>query len=194
MKKQSVTRGRGLLEKFLAKERMKIANRFILPRFRKGKILDIGCGSIPLFLLNTKFGEKYGIDPHVKEIKNIKEMQVNNNLNLIRFDIEKESKLPFKENNFDVITMLAVFEHINPDKLIDVLKEVRKVLKLGGRFILTTPCTWTDKLLRFMVKLRLVSSEEMKDHKGAYNHKMIKSYLVKAGFKENKIKSFSFAH
>ena len=61
----NVTRGSGYLEKFLAKKRLQMANKLIPTSFRQGKILDIGCGSYPYFLLNTPFRKKYGIDPHV---------------------------------------------------------------------------------------------------------------------------------
>ncbi len=182
MTNTNVTRGYGILEKFLAKKRAKIANKFIPLSLRNGKILDVGCGTIPFFLIHTKFAHKFGLDPFV-----------NNNLitkkiKLKKFDIEKNIKLPFHDNYFDVITMLAVFEHIDPNKLIDVLKEIRRVLKNGGRFILTTPCPWTDKILRIMAKLRLVSRKEIEEHKGAYSHSSLISYFVNAGFDKSKVK------
>ena len=83
--------------------------------------------------------------------------------------------------------MLAVFEHIDQNKLVPILKEVNKVLKPGGRFILTTPCTWSHKLLGVMAKLRLVSPEEFEEHKCGYNFTTITSYLKKAGFDVKKI-------
>ncbi|MDP2947815.1 MAG: hypothetical protein Q8N88_06895, partial [Nanoarchaeota archaeon] len=57
------TRGTGLLEKYLAKKRAHMANKLIPESLRRGRILDVGCGETPFFLLNTKFNEKYGIDP-----------------------------------------------------------------------------------------------------------------------------------
>ena len=182
MTNTNVTRGYGLLEKFLAKKRARIANKFIPSSLRKGKILDIGCGTIPFFLIHTKFAHKFGIDPFVNNDI------ITKKINLKRFDIEKNIKLPFNDNYFDVITMLAVFEHIEPDKLTDILKEIRRVLKIGGRFILTTPCPWTDKILRIMTKLRLVSKKEIEEHKGAYPHSSLISYFVNAGFDKSKIK------
>lgn len=52
---RNVTRGYGLLEYFLAIQRTKIANKFIDGAHRNGRILDIGCGSYPIFLLTSKF-------------------------------------------------------------------------------------------------------------------------------------------
>ncbi len=53
MTKDNVTRGYGLLERFLAKKRAKMANEIIPLALRTGRILDIGCGPFPYFLLNT---------------------------------------------------------------------------------------------------------------------------------------------
>ena len=83
--------------------------------------------------------------------------------------------------------MLAVFEHIEPSKLTDVLKEAKRTLKPGGKFILTTPAPWGDKLLRIMAKLQLVSSDEIDDHKCVYNHALIADCLYDSGFNRNKM-------
>ncbi|HBE45379.1 MAG TPA: hypothetical protein DDW17_08060 [Deltaproteobacteria bacterium] len=45
-----------------------MANSFISPYLRQGRILDIGCGSFPYFLKNTEFAEKYGIDKTVSDM------------------------------------------------------------------------------------------------------------------------------
>jgi hypothetical protein len=50
---QHFTRGRGLLEPWLAKMRAQRANRLIPAELRAGRILDIGCGSFPYFLSHT---------------------------------------------------------------------------------------------------------------------------------------------
>lgn len=181
MVKTSVTRGYGLFENFLAKERAKIANRLIPPNLRASRILDIGCGVVPFFLINTKFKEKYGIDSLVK-ILDLKE-----NIILKKLNIGENPNLPFKDNFFDVITMLGVLCQIEPSKLLDVLNEIRRLLKPNGRFILTTPYPGAYKLLRFMAKLRLVSPEEIEEGKGVYNQVLIAHYLEKAGFKRKKM-------
>lgn len=181
MAEKSVTRGYGLLEKQLAKQRAKVANRLIPTRLRAGRLLDVGCGAHPFFLLHTVFQTKFGLDHAVKPVED------NESINLLPFDLHKETVLPFDDDYFDVVTMLAVFEHIEPERLAGVLNEIRRVLKPGGLYILTTPAGWTDKLLRMFAKLRLVSSVEIDDHKDAYNHAKIVSLLLNAKFKEANI-------
>ena len=80
---ENVTRGYGLLEGFLAKQRVKIANDLIPIDYRKGTVLDIGCGSYPLFLTLTEFRDKYVLDKMVQtdQIERFKEK----NINLINF-------------------------------------------------------------------------------------------------------------
>ncbi|NQV00187.1 MAG: hypothetical protein HQ538_05595, partial [Parcubacteria group bacterium] len=60
--KNNVTRSAGLLEHFLAMQRAKLANRFINNNHRRGKLLDVGCSSYPIFLLTSKFVKKIGMD------------------------------------------------------------------------------------------------------------------------------------
>lgn len=181
MDDNSVTRGFGLLERFLAGKRAEMANKLIPEDSKKQRILDIGCGTIPFFLINSEFDEKYGIDPAIKISTS------DDNMFLENFDIEKSDTLPFDDDFFDVVTMLAVFEHVEPCRLVTVLQEIKRVLKNQGRFILTTPAKWTDRLLRVMAKFKLVSAVEINEHKGTYGHSSIADYLSKAGFSKEKM-------
>jgi SAM-dependent methyltransferase len=181
MTENNVTRGYGFLEKWLAVQRARVADQLIPPRFRSGRLLDIGCGAYPYFLTNTNFREKFGLEQCVTT-------QVNTgSVTIMAHDLHKESSIPFRDNFFDVVTMLAVFEHIEPEKLTGVLAEVRRVLKPGGLYLLTTPARWTDRLLRQMSRLRLVSPDEIDDHKDTYDHDKIVAALTKAQFKKTNI-------
>ena len=180
------TRGEGLLEGFLAKKRSAKANSLIKDFHRKGRILDIGCGSYPYFLMTVDFKEKYGVDP-VLDMSKIK----NGKVILKKLDVT-EQKLPFADNNFDVITMLAVFEHIDENKLKFILSEIKRVLKKEGILIITTPAPWSDRVLHFMARVGLISKEEMEEHKHNYDSKAIRNILVESGFKKVKIKKGFF--
>lgn len=186
MNKNSFTRGSGFFEEFLAKKRADKADGFISDNKRSGRILDIGCGYFPHFLITTKFKEKYGIDPSV----NLKLLE-NKEIQIKKAKVD-ESRIPFKDEYFDVVTLLAVFEHLDQDKLIPVLKEVRRVLKKNGILIITTPSPWADKLLHFMAEFGLISSEEIHEHK----HNKKKSHIVdiinEAGFEKEKTGSGFF--
>lgn len=180
------TRGKGLLENFLATKRAQKANSLIPKEVREGRILDLGCGSYPYFLFSIDFKERFGIDPLLDE-----DLCKNCRINLKKEKIG-EGKLPYNENFFDVVTMLAVFEHIEKEKIQNLLKEIRRVLKKEGFLIITTPAPWADSLLHFMGKVGLISSEEINEHKHNHKRDKIEDMLERVGFKKNGIKSGFF--
>lgn len=154
---------------------------------QRNRILDVGCGSYPLFLLNTQFAERYGLDREVPA--GIAETP---NLHLVSHDVEHNRKLPFDDRFFDVVTMLAVFEHLDEPVLIDLLREIRRVLVPGGVFVMTTPADWTAGILTRMAKLWLVSSEEVGEHKNQYSLAQIRDLLTRAGFTAERMDLGSF--
>lgn len=186
------TRGYGVLEKYLSEKRGRKADKLISSERRKGRILDIGCGGNPIFLKKVKFQSKYGLD---KIDKVNDERFIEKSENSIRFfnqDLDENVNLPFGNEFFDVITMLAVFEHIDPQKLPELLNEIFRILKPSGIYILTTPAPWAKYLLIIMAKLKLVSSIEIEEHKGAYSKPEVFSLLENAGFSKNKLHSGYF--
>lgn len=84
------------------------------------KILDIGCGNSqllrPIYYDNLNV---YGIDPDKEKISKNKIIK--------HLKVAKGEKLPFKNNFFDLIVFVWVFEHLeNPEK---VISEAYRVLK-----------------------------------------------------------------
>jgi SAM-dependent methyltransferase len=185
MANPNVTRGFGLLEGFLAKKRAQKANSLIPQPYRSGRILDIGAGTYPVFLLTTSFFEKFGIDKTFPVSRQTGSK--NHSIELMCHDIESEDPLPFNDGYFDVVTMLAVFEHITHQRLPKVFQEVYRVLKRGGLLIITTPAAWTDFILKGMAKIRLVSTLEVGEHKGLHTADSIVDTLQQSGFTSNNI-------
>jgi SAM-dependent methyltransferase len=169
------------LEPYLARLRTKKANRIIPKPLRRGRILDIGCGSFPYFLSHTSFREKFAVDQHTPN-------QAASDIHWYTIDLDSDPKLPFDANYFQVISMLAVVEHLDPSNLVKLLKEANRVLTPGGVLILTTPAAWADVILKWMAKLNLVSAEEINDHKYAYTLPLIGWYFGRAGFEMEKIR------
>jgi SAM-dependent methyltransferase len=185
MKMSHILEGYGPLDVFLAKQRYKVAKRKIHSAEKSGRILDIGCGCYPLFLTAVNFTEKYGLDKNIEA--GVADEMKKQGIVLVNHYIEKEEKLPFKENFFDVVSMLAVFEHIDPKRLVRIHREINRVLKPGGIYIMTTPAFWTEGLLKFLAKLRLISGISISEHKDSYDYSMVSSILQAADFPKDKL-------
>ena len=177
----AVTRGNGLLEGLLARLRAEQANRLIPQPLRQGRILDIGCGSSPYFLAHTSFQEKFAID----------QLPATAGLDEITWhtlDLNTDPNLPFGDSFFNVITMLAVAEHLDPARLVELLRESRRVLAPEGMVLLTTPAAWSDRLLKAMARVRLVSKEEIDEHVYAYTLPLLGWYFGTAGFQMDRLR------
>jgi len=175
------TRGKGLLENLLAQLRARQANKMIPPHLRNGRILDIGCGSFPYFLSHSFFREKFAID----------QLHPNPNHPQIEWhtlDINSYPHLPFEDNFFSVVTMLAVIEHLDPSSLTSLFREVYRTLHRDGLLVITTPAAWSDRLLHWMANLSLVSDEEIEEHVYAYTLPLIGWYFGQAGFLMDNLK------
>ncbi|HVD46701.1 MAG TPA: methyltransferase domain-containing protein [Candidatus Limnocylindria bacterium] len=180
-----VTRGHGLLEGFLARQRTRQAQKLIGVDRRHGRVLDIGCGSFPLFLASTSFAEKFGLDRVAVGVSDDVRAQ---DVKLIEHDLASGRELPFPPDFFDVVTMLAVFEHVDPDLITNLVREVRRVLRRGGVYVMTTPSYWTEGLLKLLAGLGMVSREELDEHTRNYRHPDIRSILLDAGFAVDQVR------
>lgn len=86
-----------------------------------------------------------------------------------------------KDNSVDVVTMLAVIEHLeNP---LEVLRKLFKALKPGGKIVITTPSPLNWAVLEILSKLGLQSKREIDEHENYFFKKSIIRLLSKAGFK-----------
>jgi len=180
---QRFTRGKGILEPLLARLRAQRANSLIPAALRAGRILDIGCGSYPYFLARTSFEQKFAVDqlPPNEQGRAL-------NIQWHTLDLNSTPKLPFEDDFFSVITLLAVVEHLNPNSMAVLFQEAHRVLKPGGVVIMTTPAAWSDGLLKFMARVGLVSKEEIHEHVFAYTLPLIGWYFGRGGFEMTKVK------
>jgi ubiquinone/menaquinone biosynthesis C-methylase UbiE len=98
------------------------------------RILDYGCGDGVM----TDYAKKYlpkaelvGIDPSSESIKEAKE-----NFPGINFDVLEGTRLPYSDNVFDVAFAAGVFHHIDFKDHALYVKELVRVVRPGGQFIL----------------------------------------------------------
>jgi hypothetical protein len=65
---------------------------------------------------------------------------------------------------------------------------VHRVLRPGGRLIITTPAAWSDGLLHRMAHIGLVSEDEINEHVYVYTLPLLGWYFGRAGFEMTKVK------
>lgn len=177
----SPTRSFGLLEGTLAARRAALAERLIPDRLRDGRLLDLGCGPGARFLTRTRFGERVGVDPALRPDAG------GEGIECVRADLES-APLPFPREHFSAITMLAVLEHLRPERAQGVLSECHRLLVPNGMIVLTCPAHWTAPLLRVMAWVGLLSRCEIDDHKTTYRLGDLARLLTRAGFPEPSVR------
>ncbi len=134
-------------------------------------MLDIGCGWEARLLLDLQpyISKGYGIDFKAPEI-NTEKIQT--------FQYTMDNKLPFDDNSFDIVTMLAVLEHLNDT--LSICTEIERVLKKNGLLIITVPSKASQPVLEFLsYKLHIVSEDEIRDHKEYFDKKSLYNLFSK---------------
>ena len=127
-----------LISKFLREKEWKELLIASIVKHRPQKILDVGCGTATLtIMLQKEFPEASvtGIDGDSKILaiadKKIQEAKLNINL--------KEAlsfKLPFADNQFDVVVSSLMLHHLSDDDKQKTLHEIIRVLKPSGHFVI----------------------------------------------------------
>jgi 2-polyprenyl-3-methyl-5-hydroxy-6-metoxy-1,4-benzoquinol methylase len=163
-------------EPFLEPILRKLRIRKVLPTIRQYPdccLLDVGCGWDYRLLKTLKQFIKsgIGIDYKVQEsesgkIKTIQMIMVN--------------KLPFAAESFDVVTLLAVLEHLSDP--LGMMKEIGRILKKDGRLVLTVPSKAAQPVLEFLsYRLKIISADEIRDHKKYYDRNELEKLFSQTG-------------
>lgn len=139
------------------------------------KVIDMGSGKgLLINQLRKKKYDAWGID-------------LTPNEHVIAADLNKI--LPIENNSIDVVTSLANIEHLENPQI--NLSEIYRIMKSGGKLILTTPSLKAKPILEFIAyKLKIIDEAEIRDHKFYYTKHTLSQDLIKAGFKNFKLSTF----
>ncbi|NOY77815.1 MAG: class I SAM-dependent methyltransferase [Calditrichaeota bacterium] len=99
-----------------------------LEKYAAGKLLDLGCGKVPLFQAYREL---------VKENICVDWANTLHKNEYIDFECDLTQALPFPDEEFDTIILSDVLEHIpNPENL---WREMARILAKGGHVFVNTP-------------------------------------------------------
>jgi len=103
----------------------------IRQHIKKGRLLDVGCSTG--FILNAARPsfQVEGVEPSLWSARQAQNMF---NLKVQQGSIEDSN---FKDNSFDVVSMVDVIEHLTDPK--SALKKVNQILRPNGLFYIVTP-------------------------------------------------------
>lgn len=160
------------------KEAIKAIEKYSQP---PRKILDLGAADgLMLSKIKDKFPKSNCVG--VEYSQELIDVNQDKRIKLIQGDVQK---LPFKENQFNIVIATAIIEHLSsPQKF---LAEIRKVIKRGGVVILTSPVPFWEKVATFM---RHLPKEE---HQHTFTLLRLVKMFEDKGFKILEKKRFMFS-
>ncbi|KAB2664167.1 MAG: class I SAM-dependent methyltransferase [Verrucomicrobia bacterium] len=145
------------IDRFLQDWRIRKAAPFVAHGHR---VLDLGSADGVLFERLGRCGPgSMGIDPTLPASTRSRQ-----GFRMIRGYFP--DALPADAGPFDVIVMLAVLEHIPADKLDTLARGCARLLKPGGRLVITVPSPAVDAILGVLTTLRLIHGMSLEEHHG----------------------------
>ena len=143
------------LDRFIQRWRMRQAIRFIPAGAR---VIDVGAHQGELFrALGGRLSRGFGVEP----------------LRKTGLDAPNFTLVPGyfptvrpAEGNWDVVTMLAVLEHVPAKEQPALAAACHELLKPGGRVIITVPAKAVDHILAGLRFLRLIDGMSLEEHYG----------------------------
>jgi len=169
-----------LLDRELQRQRVKKCLKYIP---NGSNVLDIGCADGRLFALGEhKISGGLGLD--LDDSLPWRASTVKRVIGQFPDSVPTGTK-------FDVITLLAVVEHL-PDETINTwARECFDLLEVGGVVVITMPSPVVDNILHIAIRLRLLDGMDAEAHHGC-SPALIDPHFSAAGFNLEVKKKFQF--
>ncbi len=132
------------------------------------RVMDAGCGSASLAIDVKKESQKillYAIDADPTILK-IAEKKAKRENQQIHFRKAYLQKLPFPDNSFDVVYSSLVFHHLNSDAKKEAMKDIYRILKKNGRFLLVDFGKPKKKFLSFFSWFTILFEDGYDNYRG----------------------------
>lgn len=147
--------------------RMSVYNALLPYVNREDRILDLCCGTGTLTILLSKLFYSdckiIGVDISQGQIAQAQKKIGNNSDNLI-FNVMDAKSLDFKDDNFNIVIISAALHEMDKDERINVLREIYRVLKSDGIFLIFEHHEPSKSFLRIAYNFYLGYSEKLLSH------------------------------
>jgi len=147
------------------------------------KLLDVGCWDGRLLAdidQSGLFQELYGVDISPEAVEKVKSKGFNADV----VDLNNET-LPFPDEFFDAVTILAVLEHVFDPYM--VVQEIHRILRSDGTLIIDVPnvASFSNRVRILFGHLPVTSRDPGWDggHLHYYTKRSLDQFLTSQGFK-----------
>jgi 2-polyprenyl-3-methyl-5-hydroxy-6-metoxy-1,4-benzoquinol methylase len=156
----------------------------IMPFFPAGGVLvDIGCGKSGEFIQQMRSRMEFciGIDAETNP-------QKQPGLEIKQVFLQKE--IPVGTEVANVVTMLAVLEHLDYPKAI--AQELYRILKPSGVLLLTVPAPKNKRFLELLASVGILRKEMIQQHKHYFSPNELQLLFTSIGFRTVEVSQFQF--
>lgn len=168
-------------------ERFEERRAFLLAHVQRGdRVLDAGCGDGAFARALADHGAAVvGVDVSHEAIRRARRARSGLDLRVVPEGVA----LPFAQDAFDVVWAGEVLEHVVDP--VAWLSDVRRVLRWGGRLVLTTP--YHGRVSTVILGLRATAFDAhfdpRADHLRFFSRRTLSSLLADAGFPELEVRA-----
>lgn len=179
-------RGSGVQSKWHRLKFARIRERMQQP----GRHLDIGCGPGTFIGTLPDAGDSVGVDISQVQLRYAQREYAAPNR---RFVVIAPGSLPFADASFDCVTLVELIEHLTPAAAQATLEEAYRVLRPGGRVLVSTPNyrgLWPviEGLLNRFGKV-----DYSDQHINKFNRKKLLKLMQQCGFRQIRVGAYQFA-
>lgn len=166
----------------------------LLPDLQNQRVLEVGCGrgDFAIWLAN-KYPESEVVAVDFSEVA-IATAQRRAEGSGVSFRVDDSENLSFADSSFDYVISCECFEHVlHPEKM---AREIYRVLRPGGRFILTTENYFNGMILLWMktwiTGAPFDSGSGVQPHENFFLFWRVRRILEKAGLRILRMESNHF--
>lgn len=147
-----------------------------------GRVLDVACGLAPVLgALDRDSRDYYGCDFSSVAIGRL--LKERPELTT-RLSVSDSSNLPYPDEFFNTVLICELLEHLDDASIGKTLKEVWRVLKMGGKIVITVPA---GRLARHESHLKFYYSDDVKQilmgYTDSYRCRLVGSWFLLEGDK-----------